>query len=397
MNYFAVDQTAGDESEWERIRAQYPAQEPFLNLNNAAVSPPPVVVQEAMVDAYRFISRNPDYNMWSRLDAALPAIKRELAELIDCAPEEIALNRNSSEGLSTAIFGIPLNKGDQVLISPWDYPSVCAGWFQRQQREGIAVINCAFDLMDSDEDIIDTYVAAMTPFTRVLQLTHMYHWNGRVLPIKRLCEIARERDIITIVDGAQTFAQMQVSFRQLDCEFFVTSLHKWLGAPVGNGMLIVNKRRIEQTWPLLAPFDQPAVHIDKFDHWNLGTYNSAIQAAIAPAIEFHKTIGARRMHARLRELTRYWVGLAQDIPGFRLQTFTDTDSFGAISLFSIDNLDMRRLERDLRDNHQVHVKYRTVKYVEGLRVSPHIYMLKRDLDTFVTALRNAVEEGSRRF
>ncbi len=393
MNILALNRSVVDEGEsrWELIRAKYPAQGPFLNLNNAAVSPPPSVVEEAVVDAYRFISRNPDYNMWSKLDAALPGIKRELAALVDCTPEEIALNRNSSEGLSTAIFGIPLAKGDQVLISPWDYPSVRAGWLQRQKREGIEVVNCIFGLVDSDEDIIEAYLAAMTPRTRVLQLTHMYHWNGRILPIKRLCEIARERNIITIVDGAQTFAQMPVSFRELDCDFFVTSLHKWLGAPVGNGMLIVNERQIDQTWPLLAPFDQPAAHIDKFDHWNLGTYNSAIQAGIAPAIQFHKKIGAERMHARLRELTRYWVDRARDIPGFRLHTAVDTDGLAAISLFSIDNVDMKLLERNLREKHQVHVKYRTVEHIEGLRVSPHIYMLKCDLDVFVTALRSALQ------
>ncbi len=142
-------------------------------------------------------------------------------------------------------------------------------------------------------------------------------------------------------------------------------------------MLIVNERQIDRTWPLLAPFDQPAVDIDKFDHWNLGTYNSAIQAGIAPAIEFHKRIGAEKMHARLRELSRYWISLARDIPGFRLHTATDTDSLGAITLFSIDGRDMKKLERDLREQHQVHVKYRKVEHVEGLRVSPHIYMLRR--------------------
>lgn len=393
MNCFAVDRSAEDEGEadWARIRAEYPTQGPLLNLNNAAVSPPPNLVEEAVVDAYRFISRNPDYNMWSKLDTALPGIKRDLAELIDCSPEEIALNRNSSEGLSTAIFGIQLDKGDQVLISPWDYPSVRAGWLQRQQRQGVELVNCAFDLMDSDDDIIEAYLEAITPRTRVLQLTHIFHWNGRVLPVKRLCEIARERNIITIVDGAQSFAQMPVSFRELDCDFFVTSLHKWLGAPVGNGMLIVNKRQIDRTWPLLAPFDQPAVGIDKFDHWNLGTYNSAIQAGIAPAIQFHKKIGAEKMHARLRELSRYWVSLAKDIPGFRLHTPTDTDSLGAIILFSIGGLDIKGLERDLREKHRIHIKYRKVEQVEGLRVSPHIYMLKSDLDSFVTALRSALK------
>ncbi|AYG64476.1 aminotransferase class V-fold PLP-dependent enzyme [Rhizobium jaguaris] len=384
-----VDVSASEDA-WKSVRDQYPAQEPLLNLNNAAVSPPPLVVEEAMIDAYRFISRNPDYNMWSKLDTALPGIKRDLAELIDCSPDEIALNRNSSEGLSTAIFGIPLDRGDQVIISDWDYPSVREGWFQRVQRDGVEVVNCVFDLLDGNDDIVEAYVNLMTPRTRVLQLTHMYHWNGRVLHIKRLCEIARERNIITVVDGAQTFAQMPVSFRQLGCDFFITSLHKWLGAPVGNGMLVVNRRHIDQTWPLLAPFDQPTIGIDKFDHWNLGTYNSAIQSGIAPAIHFHKQIRAARMHARLRELTRYWIGLARNIPGFRLHTPIDTDELGAIGLFSIDGMDMRRLESDLRETCRVHVKYRKVKNIEGLRVSPHIYMMKSDLDIFVSALRDAL-------
>jgi selenocysteine lyase/cysteine desulfurase len=383
------------EEAWHRIRAAYPHQQPLLNLNNAAVSPPPLVVQQAVIDAYLLTSQNPDVNMWSKLDAALPDIKKQLAGLIDCAPHEIALNRNSSEGLSTAIFGIPLTSGDQVLLSPWDYPSVRAGWLQRQQREGIEAVTCRFDWMASDDDVIAAFEAAITPRTRVMQLTHMFHWNGRVLPIKQLCALARAHDIVTVVDGAQTFAQMPVSFRELGCDFFVTSLHKWLGAPVGNGMLIVKESQVGRTWPLLAPFEQPSSGIDKFDHWNLGTYNSALQAGIAPAIRFHSEIGVRNIHARLQELTRYWVALARDIPGFRLHTPLDTDDLGAVSLFSIDYVDSKALERELREKHLVHVKYRRVEHVEGLRVSPHIYMLKTDLDTFAAALRDVIEHAGR--
>ena len=291
-----------------------------MNLNNAAVSPPPLEVEQAVVDAYRLISRNPDVNMWSKLDAALPDIKAELAQLIDCAPTEIALNRNSSEGLSTAIFGIPLQPGDEVLISPWDCPSARAGWLQRREREGIEPVVCQFGLLDDDEAIIKTYSRAITPRTRVMLLTHMYHWNGRLLPVERLCALAGEHGIVTVVDGAQTFAQMPVSFRKLGCDIFITSLHKWLGARVGNGMLVVREGLIDDTWPLLAPFDPPPLRIDKFDHWNLGTYNSAIQAGIVPAIRLHRRIGVERIQRRLSELTRYWIERARDIPGFRLHT-----------------------------------------------------------------------------
>ncbi len=381
-----------DENFWEHIREAYPKQQPLMNLNNAAVSPPPLVVEQAMIDAYRLISQNPDVNMWSKLDAALPSIKQQLAALADCSPDEIALNRNSSEGLSTAIFGIPLNAGDQVLVSAWDYPSVRAAWLQRQQREGIEVVSVDFDLMASDDAVFNAYEEAITPRTRVMQLTHMFHWTGRVIPAKRLCQLARSRDIVTVVDGAQTFAQMPVSFRDLDCDFFITSLHKWLGAPVGNGMLIVKQSRIDSTWPLLAPFDPPPLGIDKFDHWNLGTYNSAVQAGIAPAIRFHEEIGVRKIHARLQELTRYWINLAGDISGFRLHTPLDSEELGAVSLFSIDGMDSKKIEQELRQTHRVHVKYRQVREVAGLRVSPHLYMLKSDLDIFVDALRQVVKK-----
>lgn len=384
------DKSVTGEVFWEHVGAAYPEQRPLLNLNNAAVSPPPLVVEQAMIDAYRLISQNPDVNMWSKLDAELPAIKQQLADMADCDPDEIALNRNSSEGLSTAIFGIPLKAGDQVLVSLWDYPSVIAGWLQRQQREGIEVVTVDFDLMDDENVIVQAYAQAITPRTRVIQLTHMLHWTGRVLPVKRICALARARSIITVVDGAQTFAQIPLSFRELDCDYFVTSLHKWLGTPVGNGMLIVRRDRIDSTWPLLGPFDPPPLQIDKFDHWNLGTYNSAIQAGIAPAIRFHTQIGTQAIHARLQELTRYWVDLAKDIPGFRLHTPLDTVELGAVSLFSIDQCDARWVEQELRKTHNVHVKFREIRHISGLRVSPSIYTQKSDLCRFVEALKQVV-------
>jgi selenocysteine lyase/cysteine desulfurase len=375
---------------WEAVRAAYPRQEPLLNLNNAAVSPSPLAVEAAVVDAIRLIGRNPDVNMWSKLDAALPQIKAELAQVADCDTDEIALNRNSSEGLATSIFGIPLDRSDEVLVCEWDYPSVRAAWFQRAQREGIRVVTVNFDTLQDDEAIFQAYAQAITPRTRVMQITHMLHWNGRLLPAQRLCALARQHGVVTVVDGAQTFAQMPVSFREMGCDYFATSLHKWLGAPVGNGMLIVRRDRIDTTWPLLGPFDAPPLGIDKFDHWNLGTYNSALQTGIARAIELHRRIGAAKMHARLRELTRYWIAQARTIPGFALHTPLEGEGLGALSLFSIEGVDAKVLERELRETHKVHVKHRCVRHLEGLRVSPHVYMTTAELDRFVDVLGRSV-------
>lgn len=382
-----------DDKYWESVCARYPAQQPLLNLNNAAVSPPSLEVEQRTVEALRFISANPDVNMWSKLDADLPAIKQQLAALADCDPDEIALNRNTTEGLCTAIFGLPLSRGDEVVVCEWDYPSMRAAWRQREQREGIRVVPVDFDPMDGDDAILAAYARALTPRTKAMQITHMLHWTGRLLPAQRLCALAREHGIASVVDGAQTFAQMPLSFRELGCDYFATSLHKWLGAPVGNGMLIVARERIGSTWPLLGPFD-PSPGVDKFDHWNLGTYNSALQAGIAPAIAFHREMGAARIHARLRALTRHWVGMARRIPGFRLHTPIDGDGLGALSLFSIDGTDARRIERELRETHRIHTKYREVRQLRGLRVSPHVYTTLPDLQRFVDALEE-VAAGAR--
>ena len=371
---------------WNDVRRAYPEQWPLLNLNNAAVSPSTLATEKVMIESFRFINKNPDVNMWEKLDAKVPGIKAKLAALADCNAGEIALNRNSSEGLCTAILGLPMAPGDGVLLPDWDYASMRAAWFQRQAREGIEINPVSFTLMDSDDAVVEAYARAITPRTKAMLITHMLHWNGRVLPVERLCALAREHGITAIVDGAQSFAQIPISFRQLGCDIFVSSLHKWLCAPVGNGMMIIRAGLIDEIWPLFSPYEDTPVGIGKFDTPNLGTLNCAAQTAIEPAIDFHNSIGTANIHERLRFLTRYWAERAADIPGFRLHTPIEREDQAAVSLFSIEHMDARQVEKALRAR-DIRVRYREVKTVTGVRVSPHIYTTTDELDRFVGALR----------
>lgn len=375
---------------WDDVRQAYPAQQPLLNLNNAAVSPPTLATEQAMIEAFRFTNQNPDVNMWEHLDGKVPAIKAKLAALADCRPEEIALNRNSSEGLCTAIFGLPMAAGDGVLLPDWDYASMRAAWLQRRDREGIEINSVSYGMSDSDDAIVEAYKRAITPRTKAMLITHMLHWTGRVLPVQRLCALAREHGITTIIDGAQSFAQIPVSFRELGCDVFVTSLHKWLCAPVGNGMMIIRTELIDKIWPLLSPYEDAPVGINKFDTPNLGTLNAAAQTAIEPAIDFHNSLGIVNIHHRLRYLTSYWTERAADIRGFRLHTPLDRDDLAAVSLFSLDNIDARHVEKALRAR-DIRVRYREVRNVTGIRVSPHIYTTTDELDAFVGALREIAQ------
>lgn len=377
---------SGKQDRWESVRAAYAPSSPMMNLNNAGVSPQPLVVQNAFIDAYRFANGEPDVNMWETLDGTRERTKAKLAQLVDCEVEEIALNRNSTEGLCTAIHGIDLNAGDEVLLSPWDYDSMRQAWLQRGRRHGLIVREVNFDALASDDTIIETYRRAISKRTRVMHLTHMLHSTGRVLPVARLCELARSHGLQSIVDAAQSFVQLPLSFRAFRCDYLAASLHKWLCAPFGTGMLVVRKERIAALWPLVAPLSGDAKGIAKIDGWNLGTYSSPAEHAIEPAIDFHNQLGTAAIHARLRELSRYWIDKARSLPGFTLHTPLDEATLGAVTLFSISGRSSEDLEAALRERHRIRVRFRKVNGLTGLRVSPHIYTSTDDLDKFVGAL-----------
>src|SRR5690606_1366023 len=214
---------ASGKDRWQSVRAAYTPSSPLMNLNNAGVSPQPLVVQNAFIDAYRFANGEPDVNMWETLDGTRDRTKAKLARLADCDVEEIALNRNSTEGLCTAIHGIDLNAGDEILLSPWDYDSMRQAWLQRGRRHGVVVRDVNFDALASDDAIVEAYRRAITKRTRVMHLTHMLHSTGRVLPVEALCELARAHGLQMIVDAAQSFAHIPLSFKSMGCDYLAAS------------------------------------------------------------------------------------------------------------------------------------------------------------------------------
>ena len=384
---------SGDADRWASISAAFPRTSPLMNLNNAAVSPQPRPVLEAMWKAYQYANELPDVHMWDRLDADRPRIKQKLAQLVDCDSQDIAFNRNATEGLCTAIFGIELDAGDEIVLCDWDYETMRHAWEQRAQRDGIHIVRAQFDLMASDEAIIEAYRRALTRKTRVLHLTHVIHYTGRVLPVESLCRLARERGIQTIVDAAQGFAQVPLSFRRIDCDYLAASLHKWLCAPFGTGMLVVRQERAEKLWPLIASFADSPRGTDRFDAASQATYSSAAETAIEAAIDFHNAIGTAAIHSRLQYLTRYWVARARDIRGLRLHTPTDAPETNALTLLSLDGQSAESVEQALREKHSIRVRFRRQGSLSGVRVSPHIYTTTADLDRFVTALRSVAKNA----
>ncbi|HRW75132.1 MAG TPA: aminotransferase class V-fold PLP-dependent enzyme, partial [Saprospiraceae bacterium] len=346
----------------------------------------PAVVQDAMVRFYHQANEGPSYYMWQVLDQGREPLRRRLAELAGCDPEEVAMNRNASEALETAIYGIDLDKGDEVVLSKQDYPNMINAWKQREQREGIVLKWVNHQLPTEDSDLlVKGYTDLFTSRTRVVHITHIINWNGQVLPARAIADQARKKNILVVIDGAHSFAHLDYSVPDLGGDYFGTSLHKWLSAPFGSGFLWVKKERIAETWPLFASQEPRSEDIRKFEA--LGTRSFPIEHAVGEAIDFQLLIGNRRKQKRLWYLKNYWTSQVQDLPGVSIGTPVSSDWSGAIALLQIEGKEPSEISQALWKDHKIHTVAIVWENIKGVRITPHVYTSLRDLDLLVKAIR----------
>ena len=282
----SADQLASEEDFWYFIQQSFTVSSGLINLNNGGVSPAPRSVQEAMKRYYDYSNEAPTYYMWRILDQGREPLRKRLAELAGCSKEEIAINRNSSEGLETVIFGLTLEKGDEIVAARQDYPNMVNAYKQREERDGIKMVWISLELPSEDEDyMVRQYVNAFTSRTKVVHITHVINWNGQIIPVKKIADEAHRRGIKVIVDGAHSFAHFDFKIPELGADYFATSLHKWLYAPIGSGMLYIKKEHIASLYPLFAAGHPKEDNIRKFEA--LGTRPFFIEQAIGKAIDFN--------------------------------------------------------------------------------------------------------------
>jgi len=240
---------ATEEDFWFYIQQSFTVSSSLINLNNGGVSPAPKTVQDAMKRYYDYCNEAPSYYMWRILDQGREPLRKNLAKLAGCDAEEIAINRNSSEGLETVIFGLQLKAGDEVVAAKQDYPNVINAYKQRELREGVKLVWINLELPSEDENyLVQQYVNAFTSKTKVVNITHIINWNGQILPVKKIAAEAHKRGIEVVVDGAHSFAHFDFKIPDLDADYFAASLHKWLYAPIGTGMLYVRKEKIKNIY-----------------------------------------------------------------------------------------------------------------------------------------------------
>ncbi|MBL7010919.1 MAG: aminotransferase class V-fold PLP-dependent enzyme, partial [Candidatus Marinimicrobia bacterium] len=372
---------ARDESYWREIQQGYTADRSMINLNNGGVSPSPAVVQEAMKRHLDFSNTSPAYSMWRILEPQREPVRRRLARFFKCSPEEIALTRNASEGLQILQNGLDLSASDEVLTTTQDYGRMINTFKQRECRDGIVMKQFKIPVpAENDNEIVRLFENNITSKTKMILMCHMINLTGQILPVQKVVKMARKYDIPVLVDGAHAFAHFDFDMADLECDYYATSLHKWLCAPHGTGMLYIRKNKIPELWPLQASDECGKDDIRKFEE--IGTHPAANYLAIGDALTFHQGIGSKNKEARLTYLRDRWAKRLLKHDRIKLHTSLKPKKGCAIATVQVEGIDTSDVANALWKNYRIFVVAIKHAEFEGCRITPHVYTTIEEIDRF---------------
>lgn len=389
----AATALADDETYWGEIQRAFDADRTMINLNNGGVSPTPTHVLEAMIRDLRFTNELPVEHMWRILEPRIESVRRDLARDFGCDAEEMAITRNASEANEIMAFGLDLKRGDEVLVTNQNYPRMITAWDQRSRREGIVLKQVSFKVPPpSQEYLLEQIRAGITPRTKIIEITHITNLTGQIFPVRQIVDMARPLGIEVFVDGAHAYAHFPFKRDELGCDYYGTSLHKWLLAPIGTGFLYVRREKIPKLWPLMAAGASQDNDIRKYEE--IGTHPAANHNAVSAALAFHRAIGADRKIARLRYLRDRWAKrLAAESPRFQILTPLDSPYSGALCLVHVEGMDPAAIGAWLIGKHKIVTTPIVHPEFNGLRITPNVYTTVDEIDIFAEKMIEAVRKG----
>ena len=383
-----VEELAQEDPFWKALRGKYRLTSEYINLENGYYSMQSQPVLEAFVDHVRSVNYQASRYMRTRQTDDKLRVRTKLAKVAGVSPEEIIITRNTTESLDTVIAGYDWKSGDEAVMSSADYGAMLDMFKLQARRYGMVnrVVTLPLDPR-SDDEIVQLYANAITPRTRLLMVCHMVNITGHLLPVRAICDMAHARGVDVMVDGAHAFAQLSFAIPDLGCDYYGASLHKWLGAPLGAGILYVRKDKIASLWPIYADEGMAETDIRKLNH--TGTHPVHTDLGIENAIEFHEAIGVARKEARLRFLQQYWTTRVRGTPKIRLNTPSDPKRCCAIANVGVEGMRPADLARTLLERYKVWTVGidNAAAGVQGVRVTPQLYTTTTELDVLVRALK----------
>ena len=387
-----VKPEAEDEAFWMQVREAFTLDPVLVNFNNGGCSPSPRIVQETLRRQLELSNQAPSFYMWRQLEPEIEDVRKRLARNFGVDPEEMAITRNASESLETCLNGFDLERGDEVLCTDQDYPRMITTIQQRVRREKIKLVQVKVPPAPAThEELVEAYRSGITPQTKLILVCHVIFMTGQIYPIHDIVVLGREHGIPVIVDGAHAFGQFPMARKELLCEYYGTSLHKWMLAPVGTGFLFVKKERISRLWSLMASSAEQADNIRKFEE--IGTHPAANHNAIGEALTFHELIGADRKADRLRYLRKRWTDRIINEPKVRFHTNLQPAFSCAITTVEIKGIEPGKLAEWLLAKHGIFVTPIGHPEFQGIRVTPNIYSTPQEIDRFAEAMVTACREG----
>ncbi|HTI11352.1 MAG TPA: aminotransferase class V-fold PLP-dependent enzyme [Puia sp.] len=379
---------ANKEEFWAGIRGGYRLKPDYINLENGYYNIQPGEILEAFISHVRAVNYEGSYYMRTVQFDNKKAVAAKLAVLAGCSPGELIITRNTTESLDMIIAGYPWKEGDEAIMAEQDYGAMLKMFRQAERRHGIVrkVVSVP-NHPGSDEEIVAVYERAITPRTRLIMVSHMVNITGQVLPVRKICDMAHAKGVEVMVDGAHAFAHIRYAIPDLHCDYYGTSLHKWLSVPLGAGFLYVKKEHTGKIWPLLAEPDDGATGIALLNH--TGTLPVHTDLAISDAIDYYTTLGAERKEARLRYLQLYWTSKVRDLPKVVVNTPADPARACGIANVGIKGMKPTDLAARLLDQYKIYTVAidSPAAQVQGCRITPNVFILPEELDVLVRALK----------
>ena len=383
---YSLNDLKRDENYWKKVADMYHQNVKFINLESGYFSPSPESVKDYWVNYVNEINESPSYYMRNRQTEMREKVRKTLADYAGVQTDELILTRNTTESMNIIIQGIKLEKGDEILRTNLEYPNIIQALDMRERRFGTKVRIVDVPIHPkSQQEIVDMVIGAVNKKTKVILISHMVFLNGQVFPVKEVCAKAREMGLETIVDGAHSFSHVDMDVSEIGCDYYGSSLHKWLGAPLGNGLLYVKKGNAERLWPLYGDTAYDDDNIMKLEH--LGTRPCSDQNGIIPAVDFNLEIGKKEKSERLKFLQMRWASELKDNKNIILNTpLGEGQSYG-IANVGVKNLRPSELADKLFDDHNIFtVPIDDDRGIRGVRVSPNLYSTVEDIDKFIEAM-----------
>ena len=371
---------------WKTVRSHYTLKDEYINLESGYYNIIPSPILDHFISHVKHVNIEGSYYMRKDLNKNKDRVTSELANLVGSTPDQIAITRNATESLDLVISGFPWKKGDEAIYAKQDYGTMKEMFEQISDRYG--VVNKIISVPNhpkNDEEIVSLYEGQITSKTKLIMVCHMINITGQILPIKKICEMAHSYGVEVMVDGAHCVGHFDFSIDDFNCDYYGSSLHKWLATPLGAGLLYVNKNKTHRIWPLLANGNTDKTDIKRLNH--IGTHPVHTDLAISNSIDYLKWIGMERKEKRMRFLQRYWSDKLRNVKNVIVNTPKDIERSCGIGNVGLTNMSPSRMEDLLFEKYNIFTVAIDYANVKGCRISPNIFTTTEELDSFVKAVK----------